>query len=398
MNGEKLLQAIGQVDDELIARAAKKERHYLLPWAAFAAMLVFVAGLSFLAFGDLLPFAGVEQPVEPPYSEAVLENLQIGLMMDYQALNSAYERETWEALFKYQEDLNIPCQYYAPTGDSTAERLDAMTQAVEDGCTVLLCNHYSYGGAMTEMAALNPDIKLVGIGVGLYDLYIEEGEAIPDNIYCLTYQEEYGGYLSGYTAVREGYETHGCYGQMSTFSVLHYVVGYLEGAQAAAREMEAEDRIQVRVEYGNQFYGGADLLEMSKLFQARDNDMLMLIGSGYLLEVAAEYPFATITTTNEPFAGGNSETQFYIQYDVDKTIDRIMEMLLTDEFPGGCAEKVPHYRLNDGAGTWSFSHTSREECQQVLQELIDGTRECSQAIEFDPEDYTIEVIFLGNSK
>lgn len=58
------------------------------------------------------------------------------------------------------------------------------------------------------------------------------------NTVGIQYAEEQAGFLAGYAAVVEGYKKLGFMGGVATPAVVRYGYGYIQGAEAAAKELE----------------------------------------------------------------------------------------------------------------------------------------------------------------
>ena len=80
-------------------------------------------------------------------------------------------------------------------------------------------------------------------------------DSIPSNCYCITFKEEQAGYLAGYAVVKDGYTKLGFLGGMAVPAVIRYGYGYVQGADAAAKELGTN--IDINYFYGGQFYGDA---------------------------------------------------------------------------------------------------------------------------------------------
>ena len=60
---------------------------------------------------------------------------------------------------------------------------------------------------------------------------------IEDNVMSIMYAEEQAGYLAGYAAVTEGYKNLGFMGGIAVPAVIRYGYGFIQGADAAAKDM-----------------------------------------------------------------------------------------------------------------------------------------------------------------
>ena len=65
--------------------------------------------------------------------------------------------------------------------------------------------------------------------------------------------------MAGYAAVKLGYTKLGYLGGMAVPAVVRYGYGFVQGANAAAVELDKVDDVSVKYVYGNQFFGDSDI-------------------------------------------------------------------------------------------------------------------------------------------
>ena len=159
--------------------------------------------------------------------------------------DESFNQACWAAVSSYMGDN---CQYYIPDSDASDEDRETMIrQAVNDGADVIVCVGYLYGASLAWAAEQYPDIKFIAIDVTQGDIGTD---SIPANCYCITFKEEQAGYLAGYAVVKDGYTKLGFLGGMAVPAVIRYGYGYVQGADAAAKELGTNVDI-------NYFYGYA---------------------------------------------------------------------------------------------------------------------------------------------
>ena len=102
-----------------------------------------------------------------------------------------------------------------------------------------------------------------------------------DNVYCCTYQEEISGYMAGYAAVKLGYKHLGFLGGMSVPAVTRFGYGYVQGIDAAAKELGIEGEVEVEYVCGGQFYGDADITAaMDTWYGTKGVEVVFACGGG----------------------------------------------------------------------------------------------------------------------
>ena len=185
---------------------------------------------------------------------------KVAMITDYGDItDQSFNQTTYEACKAYCEANGVDFNYYKPSGDSTSERVAMIEKAVEEGYTVIVMPGYAFGGAIKEAQDTYPDVKFVALDVSEYDITSEfykkdaSGNAtdellsadkqphVSKNVYSAVYKEELCGYMAGYAAVKMGYKSLGFLGGMAVPAVIRYGYGFVQGADAAAKEIGADD-------------------------------------------------------------------------------------------------------------------------------------------------------------
>ncbi len=218
----------------------------------------------------------------------------VALITDYGDItDEAFNQTTYEAGKAWCAVNGVDFTYYKPTGDSTAERVAAIDQAVADGYNVLLLPGFTFAGAIVETAEIYPDVKYIALDVGEFDLQDAAGTVddwsyvYPENVFSAVYQEELAGYMAGYAAVKLGYKHLGFLGGMAVPAVVRYGYGFVQGCDAAAAEMGIAGDITIEYVYGNQFYGDADITAyMDTWYQNKGVEVVFACGGGIFTSAA----------------------------------------------------------------------------------------------------------------
>lgn len=191
-------------------------------------------------------------PTEAPPSEAA--TYEIAMITDKGTIDDkSFNQGTWEGVKAYAEANNKTCQYYKPAEVSDAAYLDAIGLAVQGGAKVVVCPGYLFEVAIYEAQTKYPDTTFVLIDgqphTADYATYKTEA-----NVLCILFAEEQAGFYAGYAAVKDGFTKLGFQGGMSVPAVVRYGFGFLQGAEAAAKEMNlADGAISVMYNYSGDF-------------------------------------------------------------------------------------------------------------------------------------------------
>ena len=114
--------------------------------------------------------------------------------------DQSFNQYTWQGVQDFCSANNLSANYYRPTEDSDAARLEQMDNAVNDGAKSIVVAGYLFGSAIAEAQEKYPDVQFLALDVSTADL----GDKTPTaNTALITYKEEQAGYLAGYAAVYE---------------------------------------------------------------------------------------------------------------------------------------------------------------------------------------------------
>lgn len=161
--------------------------------------------------------------------------------------DQSFNQYTWQGVKDFCAANNLNANYYRPTEDSDSARLEQMDNAVNDGAKAIVVAGYLFEGSIAEAQTKYPDIQFVVLDVSSLGK-AETGK----NVALITYREEQAGYLAGYAAVYDGYKKLGFLGGMAVPAVIRYGYGFVQGAEAAAKETGATD-VSINYWYSGDF-------------------------------------------------------------------------------------------------------------------------------------------------
>ena len=163
--------------------------------------------------------------------------------------DQSFNQYTWQGVQDFCSANSLNANYYRPTEDSDAARLEQMDNAVNDGAKAVVVAGYLFGSSIAEAQAKYPDVQFLALDVSTADL----GDKAPtSNTALITYKEEQAGYLAGYAAVYDGYKELGFLGGMVVPAVIRYGYGFVQGADAAAKELGVDD-VNIKYWYSGGF-------------------------------------------------------------------------------------------------------------------------------------------------
>ena len=228
---------------------------------------------------------------------------KVAMITDYGDItDQSFNQTTYEACKAFCTENNIEFTYYKPAGDSTPDRIAMVEKAVDEGYNVIVMPGYAFAGTITGTQDKYPDVKFIALDVSEFDINSsfyktdDKGNAteelldannkphVASNVYSAVYQEELCGYMAGYAAVKLGYTKLGFLGGMAVPAVVRYGFGYVQGVDAAAKELGIT--VDLKYAYGNQFVGDADITAAMDTWYQGGTEIVFACGGGIYTSAA----------------------------------------------------------------------------------------------------------------
>ena len=363
--------------------------------------------------------AGCGSTQDKNAADASEQKMKVAMVTDSGDItDQSFNQMTYEACKAWGKENDIEFNYYKPQSDSDEARTASVDQAVADGANVIVLSGYVFAPTVIDESDLYPEVKFLALDVSAGDICekgIGEGYDYnpdhynvtdyynEDNVYCCTYQEELSGFMAGYAAVMLGYRHLGFLGGMSVPAVNRYGYGYVQGADAAAKEFGITDEVQVEYVCGGQFYGDADITAyMDTWYGSKGVEVVFACGGG-IYTSAAEAAVKTggkvigvdldqSVTINE-YKDGLTVTSAMKGLQV--TIDNVLDAILNDEWDEyvgkienlGMESPDPaenYVQLPEETTQWDDTFT-KEDYQKLVERMYNGEYEVSSDSTTFPE-------------
>ena len=238
-----------------------------------AMILALVMALSLVACGDKKD----DTKTDDNQGDTTETTYKVAMITDYGDItDQSFNQTTYEACKEFCEANGLQFNYFKPAGDSDAERVAMIESAIDEGYNVVVMPGYAFAGAIKETADIYPEVTFIALDVSAGDL--GDDYTLPSNLYCAVYQEELCGYMAGYAAVKLGYKNLGFLGGMAVPAVIRYGYGYVQGADAAAKELGTN--IDINYFYGGQFYGDANITSRMEGWYSNGTQVVFACGGG----------------------------------------------------------------------------------------------------------------------
>ena len=352
-------------------------------------------------------------------ADASEEKMKVAMLTDSGDItDQSFNQMTYEACKAWGKENDIEFNYYKPQSDSDEARTASVDQAVADGANVIVLSGYVFAPTVIDESDLYPEVKFLALDVSAGDICekgIGEGYDYnpdhynvtdyynEDNVYCCTYQEELSGFMAGYAAVMLGYRHLGFLGGMSVPAVNRYGYGYVQGADAAAKELGITDEVQVEYVCGGQFYGDADITAyMDTRYGSKGVEVVFACGGG-IYTSAAE---AAVKTGGKVIGVDSDQSATIDDYKegltvtsamkgLQVTIDNVLDAVLDNEWDKyvgkienlGMESPDPaenYVQLPEETTQWDGTFT-KEDYQKLVQRMYNGEYEVSSDSTTFPE-------------
>ena len=381
-------------------------------------------------------------------SFASAEEMKVAMITDYGDItDQSFNQTTWEAVVSFATANNVEYKYYKPDTNDTAGRVAKVEMAIADGYNVIVLPGFAFGGTIAEISGDYPEVKFIVLDVSKGDL-LESGVALKgesydynpdgwnltdyvymDNVYCAIYQEELCGYMAGYAAVKLGYTDLGFLGGMAVPAVIRYGYGFVQGCDAAAKEMGIN--VNMKYVYGNQFFGDADITAYMDNWYQNGTQIVFACGGGIYtsaVDAAKKVDGTKVIGVDVDqsgvianYAAGEGASEAELAKWADLTVTSAMKGLapttidtLTDVVLNGnwdkYAGKIETLGLVSGDDvslnyvqipmTTQFvdGKFTAEDYQALVKGMFDGTITVSNDIVNAPAVTNVSVEYLGNIK
>ena len=323
--------------------------------------------------------------------------------------DQSFNQTTWEACKAWGEANGIEVNYFKPNGDSNAERVAMVEQAIDAGYNVIVMPGFLFGAAIAELQDSYPEITFVALDVSEGDL----GVALKDNVFSAVYQEELCGYMAGYAAVKLGYKKLGFLGGMAVPAVIRYGYGFVQGADAAAAELGLTD-VEVKYAYGNQFFGDPDITAKMDTWYQNGTECVFACGGGIYTsaaEAAAKVGGKVIGVDVDQAATidayGEGMTVTSAMKGLAATVNTLLSEIKAGNFANyggkvdtlGLVSAVPTENYVQLAGSTQFSDSfTQADYEALVAAMFAGEVTVSADISADPAVTAITLDNQGNIK
>lgn len=301
---------------------------------------------------------------------------EIAMITDIGTIDDkSFNQGTWEGIVAYAKENNITHEYYKPLEQTTDAYLDAIELAVQGGAKIVVTPGYLFEEPIYIAQDKYPDVNFILIDGNPHNADYSEYRT-NDNAVGIVFAEEQSGYLAGYAAVKDGYTELGFMGGMAVPAVIRFGYGFVQGADAAAKELNI-DNVNIKYHYTGGFDATPEVQTLASSWYTDGTEVIFACGGavGNSVMSAAEAIESKKVIGVDVDQGSESDTVITsAMKGLAASVQQTLEQYYSNEFPGGEALVLGAdlNGVNLPIETSKFNTFTTEEYNKVFEELANG--------------------------
>ncbi len=301
-----------------------------------------------------------------------------------QLKDKSFNQGTYDGVKLYAANNKLSYKYYQPANKDQAtddDRYEAMKAAVENGAKVVVCAGYMQEGALRMAAKEFPDVSFVFVdGYPITEDANDKDAPVLKNVAGVAFKEEQCGYLAGYAVVKEGFTKLGFTGGGggNNPACCRYGYGFVQGANAAAKELGIKVDMNYSWQYGSSFSASPELQTMVSGWYEAGTEVVFACGGSMFASVAAAAGAADGKVVGVD-VDQSTESDTVITSAMKGLADSVQWAL--GEFYNGKFDAIGGVGTSLGANenavglptaTWSLTKWTVDEYNAMLKDIVDG--------------------------
>ena len=297
-----------------------------------------------------------------------------------QLKDKSFNQGTYDGVKLFAHEKGVSYKYYQPANKDQAtddDRYDAMKAAVEAGAKVVVCAGFMQEGALRRAASEFADIPFIFIDG--YPIADDNGNVLT-NVAPVAFKEEQCGYFAGYATVMEGYTKLGFSGGGggTNDACCRYGYGFVQGANAAAKEKNVQVEMNYSWEYGSTFSASPELQTMAAGWYENGTEVIFACGGSMFQSVAAAASAADAYVVGvDVDQSGESDT---VITSAMKGLADAVEWAVAKVYDGTFSEiggvstslGVKENSVGIPTATWSLKNYTVEQYEALFQKVLNG--------------------------
>ena len=330
-------------------------------------------------------------------SEANAEGgYELALVTDLGTIDDkSFNQGAWEGMKKYAEENGISYKYYQPQEGTTDAYVETIGLAVEGGAKLVVCPGFLFEEPVFIVQDQYPDVHFILLDGEPHNGDYSEFKT-NDTVMPILFQEDQAGYLAGYAAVKDGMTKLGFMGGMAVPAVIRYGYGFVQGADAAAKELGVN--VEVMYNYTGAFAATPEAQAMAASWYQNGTEVVFGCGGavGNSVMAAAEEAGTKVIGVDVDQSGESDTVITSAMKMLSNSVYDGVKAFYDGSFPGG--QTSVFTAENDGVGlpmeTSKFESFTQADYDALFADMKAG----KITINNNTEDSTTADLTLSNTK
>lgn len=350
----------------------------------------------------------VDKMFEDPYGDYSETGGEIALLTDGNVEDGGYNEALYNGVRMYALGAGVSFSYYNADPEAPESYREQMEKAAQDGAKIVVCAGYRFGETVSGLARVYPQTSFLLVDAVPHNAADEE-EPIAQNVHCILFHEEQAGYLAGYMAVWEGYRNLGFIGgafidaphtdpvmgyRKEEPPVLRYGYGYLQGIDAAAKDLSLTD-VTVNYWYADGFSADIAVREKAASWYENGVQVIFACGGGLyesVLEAAEDQDGLMIGVDVDQSRISDRVLTSAVKNIGSAVTDALDEYYAAGGWSAEDAGQVKRYGVEEGCAAipvvdteWRFKEIPVTHFFEIYKQMKRGDRTVSDAIDAPPQ-------------
>ena len=308
--------------------------------------------------------------------------------------DKSFNEGTWNGVKEWATKNNKSYAYLKPTSSEKADLDAAIALAVKGGAKVIVCPGFVFTDSINDCAKKYPEVKFV---------LLDSQAATAANVASFSYNAEYSGWLAGYAAVKEGMTKLAYMGGIGYPTVYSFGIGFVQGAEQAAKEAEVE-AVECKWTYTGDFAANdANKTKAKGLFEG-GTELIFSVGGANQQSCFAAAAESTGKWVISPDTDSTSLSEKCLTSalkELAKTVETALDDIYTKEgatylgkhsvmsIDGGYVGLAPNFSR--------FTKFTEAMYKDAVSKLQNGTYKCKLVSEQGVEDFHDDIAASGET-
>lgn len=334
--------------------------------------ILFILLTCLLVFG-LVSCGGNDEPEEP-------KEYEIAMIADSNEIeDGSFTQAVWTSVESFAKNNGIvaACLKTEKADEDNQDEaevsyMESIDKAVESKAKLIVMSGSNFETTVYEAQSKYPDIYFLLIDGVPHDPSLKY--ATTANTVSIVFAEEEAGYLAGYAAVKEGYKKLGFMGGEELPTVKRYGHGFVQGAAAAAAELEK--KVEMTYIYTGTFDPSEDIQKRAAAWYKNGIEVIFACGGGIGTSImkAAENNDGEVIGVDVDQSYMSDTVVTSAKKNISVVIEEMLENYIDERFTGGTAF---NYAAKNGGVSLEldnakFSSFTEDDYNKVFRQLKNG--------------------------